>query len=83
MPDDAHYKDTVQSLETPPNDPPTLADSRVRLGDSDRLTETSDCTPSSSQQRRHHRRESDSTVALTWCVLAAVAASAIAAGAAI
>lgn len=50
---------------------------------SDRQLETSEGFSSWSQQRRHHRRESDSAVALTWCVLAAVAACAIAACAAI
>jgi hypothetical protein len=74
------YKHTVPSLETlqhAQQDAPG-----VRLGGSDRLTETSEGLPSSSCSRRY-RRESDSTVALTWCVVAAVAASTIAACAAI
>jgi hypothetical protein len=76
---DQPYKHTMPSLETPPFQPTTHDAPGVRVECSDRQLGTSEGLLSSSQQRRY-RRESDSAVALTWCVLASVAALAIAAG---
>jgi hypothetical protein len=83
MAGDGPYKHTMPSLETLNIQLITHDAPGVRAECSDRQLGTSEGFPSSSQQRRHHRRESDSAVALTWCVLATVAASAIAACAAI
>jgi len=77
---DDPYKHTMPSLETlqhAHHDAPG-----VRLGSPDRLTETSEGLPTSSRSRRY-RRESDSTVALTWCVLASVVGLAVTACSAI
>jgi hypothetical protein len=71
------YKDTVSSLETPPT-PATQDALGVRVECLDRQLDASEGLPSSSLSRRY-RRESDSTVALTWCVIAAVAGLVVAA----
>lgn len=71
MPADEHYKGSVQSLETFPNDPPRLAPPCVRPGCSDRQPRASACTSSASSLQRY-RRESDTAVMLTYVLIANV-----------